>query len=57
MSEFSIKPQPVKLMGNKKEGSVIDNSYVDIHEKKYSISRRRRKEDERTKHTIIKKSW
>lgn len=51
MSEFSIKKEPIKIGVNKDKGAVV-NSFMDTHQKRYSVSRIRRKKDERESYRV-----
>lgn len=54
MSEFSIKNNIIKL-GQNEEKCVYEHSgFIDIHEKRLSVSRHRRFLDERTKYKPVK---
>ena len=53
-SEFSSKDNKIKL-GTNNEGCVVKNSgFINIHQERLSISRRRRFKDEKIKYKSIK---
>lgn len=47
MSEFSIKDYGIKLGQNNEKCVYESSGFIDIHQKRYGISRRRRQLDEK----------